>query len=145
MQRFQKFLSQTEPTLHAFIFFISKGKRILNTHFGEAIITGFGILATPGNHICEIVVLCDYYPEWQVHFIMPANLIDQWWLLRGLQRSIGWLHLFPAGKRADRLVTSALGAKMRSGGTCTQYLPKWIEFQNERRNFSWLWYCRQIN
>lgn len=57
--------------------FICKGGRgILNTHFEEAVIIGFGILATPENHICEIAILCDYCPEWQVHFIMHANLID---------------------------------------------------------------------
>lgn len=51
-------------------------KKILNTHFEEAIIIGFGILATPGNHICEIAILRDYCPEKQMHFILHANLID---------------------------------------------------------------------
>lgn len=51
-------------------------KKILNTHFEEAIIIGFGILATPGNHICEIAILCDYCPDKQMHFNLHANLID---------------------------------------------------------------------
>lgn len=53
-----------------------EGRWILNTHFEETIIIGFGILDTPGNHIYEMAILCDSCPEWQVHFIMHANLID---------------------------------------------------------------------
>lgn len=59
-----------------FFLFIMEEKTVLNTHFEEAIIIGFGILATPGNHICEITILRDYCPERQMHFILHANLID---------------------------------------------------------------------
>ena len=59
-----------------FFLFVMEGRRILNTHFEETIIIGFGILDTPGNHIYEIATLCDSCPEWQVHFIMHGNLID---------------------------------------------------------------------
>lgn len=66
--------SQIEPTLCAFILLFVVGEGVLRTHCEEAIIIGFGILAIPGNHICETAILYDHCPEW--HFVAHANLID---------------------------------------------------------------------
>lgn len=74
MQRCWKFFSKIEPTLCAFILLFVVGERVPRTHFEEEIIIGFGILAIPGNHICETAILYDYCPEW--HFMVHANLID---------------------------------------------------------------------
>lgn len=70
------FLPNRTYSVCPYSFICNGGKRILHTHLEEAIIIGFGILATPENHICEIAILCDYCPEWQVPFITHANLID---------------------------------------------------------------------
>lgn len=59
-----------------FFLFITEKKKVLNTHFEEAIIVSFGILVTPGNHICETAILRDYCPEKQMHFNLHADLID---------------------------------------------------------------------
>lgn len=57
------FLAKRTYSVSLYSFICNGGKGILKTHFEEAIIIGFVILATPENHICEIVILCDYCPE----------------------------------------------------------------------------------
>lgn len=70
------FLPNRTYSVSRYSFICNGGERILNTPFEEAIIIGCGILATPGNRISEIAILCDYCPEWQMHFLVHTNLID---------------------------------------------------------------------
>lgn len=106
--------------------FVIDGKRILNTHFEEVITIGFGILTTPGNHICEILTSHVYCPEWQGHLILHANsdwlVVASWRIVEKYRQAAS----VPSREEGcDRLVMSALGIRMISSSTCTQYLPKW--------------------
>lgn len=69
--------NRTEPTLYAFILvFVLEKRRLLNTHFEERMYNVLASWIPPENHMYETATLCDYCPEWQVHFIMHASLID---------------------------------------------------------------------